>query len=229
MLVIKDLTSVLSMNRETRAEILAALREIHDGHWVRYLGTDGGRTLEWSGRLVVIGAVTTAWDQAHGVVATMGDRFVLIRTGRADPWRQARRNVDHEDQMRTVLADAEAGMMAGVDLAAPEPDDGDIEQLGAAADFATLARTAVVTDPRGDVVDAHAPEASMRFVKQLVQLVRGAMALGMSSQRATALALRCARDSVPPLRLAVLEDLAAYPGSTIYDVRKASGQAQGHR
>ena len=60
--------------------VLAALREIHDGLWHRNVGSDGGQTLTWKGRIVVIGACTTAWDQAHAVVATMGDRFILIRS-----------------------------------------------------------------------------------------------------------------------------------------------------
>ena len=79
LLVIKDVTSILSMNRDTRALVLAALREIYDGHWSRDVGTDGGFTLTWDGRLVVIGAVTTAWDSAYQVVSVMGDRFVLVR------------------------------------------------------------------------------------------------------------------------------------------------------
>jgi hypothetical protein len=42
-LVIKDVTSILSIDRNMRATILAALREIHDGQWVRNVGSDGGR------------------------------------------------------------------------------------------------------------------------------------------------------------------------------------------
>jgi hypothetical protein len=34
------------------------------------------------------------------------------------------------------------------------------------------------------------------------------------------LAVRCARDSIPPLRLAIIDDLASNPGSTATDVRK---------
>jgi hypothetical protein len=45
LLVVKDFTSILSMNRDTRALVLAALREIYDGHWTRNVGTDGGFTL----------------------------------------------------------------------------------------------------------------------------------------------------------------------------------------
>ena len=37
---------------------------------------------------------------------------------------------------------------------------------------------------------------------------------------AMALAIRCARNSMPPLRLAILEDIAANPGSRIIDVRR---------
>jgi hypothetical protein len=78
-LVIKDVTSILSANRDTRAMVLAALREVYDGRWSRNVGTNGGVTLEWTGRIAVVGAVTTAWDQAHAVIASMGDRFVLFR------------------------------------------------------------------------------------------------------------------------------------------------------
>ncbi len=63
--VIKDVTSILSADRNTRACVLAALREIYDGFWERNVGTDGGRTLSWRGRITIVGAVTTAWDAAH--------------------------------------------------------------------------------------------------------------------------------------------------------------------
>jgi hypothetical protein len=53
------------MNTDARAALLAAFREIHDGKWERNVGTDGGRTLTWTGRITVIGAVTTAWDRAR--------------------------------------------------------------------------------------------------------------------------------------------------------------------
>jgi hypothetical protein len=42
----------------------------------------------------------------------------------------------------------------------------------------------------------------------------------MSRAEAMALVIRCARDSMPPLRLCILEDVAANPGSRIIDVRR---------
>ena len=75
-------------------------------------------------------------------------------------------------------------------------------------------------DYRGDVMDAHAPEMPTRFAKQLAQMVRGSLALGLSRGAAMRLALRCARDSVPPLRMGILLDLARNPVSRATDVSK---------
>ena len=41
-IVCKDFGSILNMRAEARQALLMALREIYDGHWIRYLGNDGG-------------------------------------------------------------------------------------------------------------------------------------------------------------------------------------------
>jgi hypothetical protein len=79
------------------------------------------------------------------------------------------------------------------------------------ADIVTMARTAVERDYRGEVIDAHAPEMPTRFAKQLTQMVRGGIAIGLSRERAMRLAIRCALDSIPPLRLEIILDVAANP------------------
>jgi len=223
-LVIKDVTSILAMNRDQRAKVLAALREVYDGRWYRDVGTDGGQTIPWHGRIAVIGAVTTAWDTAHAVISTMGDRFTLIRidstTGRQAAGRQAIGNTGAETRMRAELAEAVAGVIAGMN---PDPisiSDAEAAVLLAAADLVTLARTGVEYDYRGDVIDAHAPEMPTRFAKQLTQIVRGGVAIGMDRAGALRLAIRCARDSMPPLRLAIIDDLAAHPHSLTSEVRR---------
>lgn len=224
LLVIKDFTSILSMNRDVRAAVLAALREVYDGRWERNVGTDGGQTLTWTGRIAVVGAVTTAYDTAHGVIASMGDRFALVRVdsrlGRLSAGRQALRNVGHEEQMRSELAAAAGGVLAGLDATSAGLTEQDMAILLGLADLVTMARTAVERDYRGEVVEAHAPEAPTRFAKMLGQLVRGALALGASQERALAVALRVAGDSVPPQRLAVLADVMAHPSSTTTEVTK---------
>ena len=64
-----------------------------------------------------------------------------------------------------------------------------------AANIVTLARTGVEIDYRGDIIDAHMPEMPTRFAKQLTQIMRGALAIGMLRQEAKTLVIRCARDS----------------------------------
>lgn len=218
LLVIKDVTSILSMNRDTRALVLAALREIYDGKWSRHIGSEGGRTLVWTGRIVVIGAVTTAWDSAHQVIATMGDRFVLVRLNsgnhRKAAGRQAMRNVSAETQMRDELTKCVTALMDGIDPdAAIELDGDEVETLLDLADLVTRARTAVERDYQGNPVFAHALEMPTRFAKQLVQLARGSLVLGKSRTDALTVATRGARDSMPPLRLRILADVAANPHS----------------
>jgi hypothetical protein len=225
LLVIKDVTSILSMHRDTRAALLAAFREIHDGKWERNLGTDGGKTLTWTGRIAIMGATTTAWDRAHDVIASMGDRFVVLRVdstmGRQAAGRQAIGNTGSEDAMRQHLAEAVGAVVAAVNTShAPTLTEADTDQLLQAADLTTLVRTGVDYDYKGDVIDAHAPEMPTRFAKQLAQVMRGAIAIGLDRERALRLALRCARDSMPPLRLAILEDVASHPGTRTHDVRQ---------
>lgn len=220
LMVIKDVTTIISMSRESRAQVLAALREIYDGKWNREVGTEGGRTLTWEGNLVVIGAVTTAWDAAHAVISSMGDRFVLIRIdsteNRREAGLQALRNVSHEKTMRAELADAVQAALDAVPEEAPIAlTDDEMSDLLDLADIVTLARTAVERDFQGNVVQAHAPEMPTRFLKQLGQIMRGGIALGMDRPEALDVAIRCAGDSMPPLRLAVLGDVLAHP-KTLY-------------
>jgi len=223
-LVIKDVTSILSADRQVRGGVLAAIREIYDGRWERNVGTDGGQTLTWTGRIAVIGAVTTAWDTAHAVISAMGDRFVLLRIdsneGRKPSGQRAIRNTGDETQMREQLAAAVAGVVQHAAITVDDLTQAEEDRILNAADIVTLARTAVERDYAGEIINSHAPEMPTRFAKQLTQMLRGGVAIGMPRERALQLVIRCARDSIPPLRLEILLDLAKYPHSRPGDVRR---------
>jgi hypothetical protein len=222
LLVIKDFTSILSADRNVRNTVLSGLREVHDGEWERHVGFAGGRTLSWAGRIVIVAACTTAWDAAHSVIATMGDRFVLVRgdrtAGREEAALKAIENTGREADMRTELAASMGALVASADLAVRDLRKAERAQLVKFANTVTWARTGVERDYRGDVVDAHAREMPTRFAKQLAQVVRGALSLGMPAETAMQLATRCARDSLDPLRRELLLDVAAHPGSSPDDV-----------
>ena len=115
-IVLKDFGSILSMHTETRAEVLAALREIYDGAWTRHLGTDGGRTLAWKGKVGLLFAATGVIDSHYAVIGSMGDRFLLSRlapVGRGQFNRAMKHVGDGTKQMRKELAEAVARLFAG--------------------------------------------------------------------------------------------------------------------
>ena len=219
LLVIKDVTSILSMDKRARALVLAALREIHDGTWERNVGIHGGKTLTWTGRITVVGACTTAWDTAHAVIAIMGDRFVVVRAdsnsiaSRLSAASKAIENTGQEARMRTELADAAGRLVTRASTDEHQLTPAETKRLIKLANIVTWTRSGVERDYKGDMVDAHAQEMPTRFAKQLTMLVRGAVAIGMPPDAAMRLAARCARDSISPLRRAILFDVADHPNA----------------
>ena len=116
-LAFKDFGSILSMHPEAKAETLAALREVYDGSWTRHLGSDGGRTLHWEGKVGLITAATGVIDSHYAVIGAMGDRFLFCRLAPTQGRAQFNRALDHvgdaTKRMRAELAEAVARLFAG--------------------------------------------------------------------------------------------------------------------
>lgn len=212
-LVCKDFTSVLSMNRERRAELLAALREIYDGAWTRHFGVDGGRSLSWSGKLGLLAGCTAAIDSYHQVVATMGERFLLYRLEAIDPQRQARqalKNTGKERQLRRELADAVQGLFRGLPLPDEPPPLNDQETAGlvALASLSAHARSGVERDGRTREVELILdPEAPARLAQSLRRLFGGMVAIGLPPAEAWPYVTKVGLDCMPKLRRGVFDRL----------------------
>lgn len=207
-IVAKDFGSVLSMNRDARAQLLAALREIYDGSWTRHVGTDGGRTLHWKGKVGFVGGVTPTIDRHHAVMGAMGERFVLYRLPEVDASQQARQALGHsgrEKQMRAELAECVQAILedAGND-ARPRSED-ETERLISLATLTVRARSAVERDGYTreiELVPGH--EAPTRLIVVLDRLLAGLDAIGVQREDGWRTVTKCALDSIPALRLAVL-------------------------
>jgi len=147
-LALRGVTSILSMPRGARTAVLGALREVCDGRWTRNLGTDGGKILKWEGRITLIGGVTTAWDEYHAVVATLGNRFLLMRPQTHDAKKtgvQALMNLGGESDMRGKLRTAMAGAVLHPDvkLASTSMSPEVIEKIVGVASVVALCRSQV--------------------------------------------------------------------------------------
>jgi Domain of unknown function (DUF3854) len=207
-LLLKDFTSILEMHRDSRAEILAALREIHDGRWDREVGSDGGKALSWTGRLGLIAGCTSAIDTAHEVIGQMGPRFVLVRLTRDKKIAAAAyRHEGEERVMRAALRTAVAGLL---DHLPGQPFDKAAarDPILALACYVALARSPVARRMGGDITLVMDEEAPTRMTKTLVRLWRASGVLGLDEAAAWSLIERVGLDSIPKLRRSILDDLA---------------------
>jgi len=171
----KDFTTVLSMRRETRAMILAQLREIHDGCFKRAFGT--GVTKEWHGRVTIIAAVTPVLDRHYGVFNVLGERFLNLRWPRPDSpeageWaiRQQGREADIQAQMQAAIK-AIFKQAAKAKPALPKAMETRIAQL---AEVVALGRTHVFRSSYGNREIEYVPEAeaNTRLSKGIAAITR---------------------------------------------------------
>jgi hypothetical protein len=211
-IVCKDFGSVLSMNRDARAAVLGALREVYDGSWTRHVGTDGGRTLAWAGRVGLVGGCTPTIDRHHAVMGAMGERFTLYRLPEVNADVQAREALRHsgrERQMRRELAAAARTSLEHLADPRARTDD-ETEQLIALSTFVVRARSAVERDGYSREIElVPSPEAPTRLVIVLDRLLAGLNAIGCERDHALRIVTKAALDSIPALRLAVLDTLYA--------------------
>lgn len=215
-LVMKDFGSVLSMNRDARAAAMAALREVYDGSWTRAVGSDGGRLLEWRGKVGLIAGGTTSYDRHHGVIAALGDRFVIVRLADLEADAAGLSALTHagrEGTMREQLDAALAGLVMSADATrVRDLTDDERRELVRLARFTGTARTGIERDGyTQELLVMPAPEGPGRLVVALRQVLAGLWAIGCDDATAWRIVRRVARDTVPALRTTVLTQLMTKP------------------
>lgn len=215
-LIIKDFGSILSMRSEVRSETLAALREVYDGRWTRRTGADNGAKLHWEGKVGLIGASTQVYDDHHGVIAQLGDRFLLCRLPNGSDKAQARLALRHAGEMTQRMRDDIAQTVAALFIAtagrvARPIFEAEEDRLIEASRFAIRLRAPVVRDARGgrEIESVHDHEGPARMVLALERLLAGLDILGMDREAALVLCERIAMDSVPQIRRRVFDALDA--------------------
>lgn len=211
-IVLKDFGSILSMHRDARAAVLAAMRELYDGSWTRLLGTDGGRRLHWEGRVGLLAGATTVLDSHHAVMAQLGERFLIYRVAVKDTPTQGRSSLAHhgrERAMRQELADAVAGLFAGLEHREPPPlTAADTDRLVSLAVLVAQARSPVVRDGyRREIELVPDTEAPGRVVGALARLLTGLRMIGVDEAEAWRVTAKTGLDSMPAARRLALEYL----------------------
>jgi hypothetical protein len=223
----KDFGVVLAMKFEQRAEVLQDLRDVYDGRLDRPVGADGGRTLTWEGSCGFIAGVTEAIDTHHGVIAQLGDRFVMVRLELADPDKQARKaigGVRDEAKMRAELAEAVGGLLGNVHGPWPDISEDARERLAGYAALVTRCRSMVERDRFSrDITSVPRAEQPARVAKQLAKLFAGLMYIGCTEDEAWPLLARVTLDSMPAVRRKALDHLYKHPDTTTSSVGAGIG------
>jgi hypothetical protein len=210
-LAFKDLTTVLTMNREARAEIIGQLREVADGKTEKSFGN--GLRVERAGKLGLVAGVTPIIDEQHAFLAVMGERFTLYRlpeVNRRDIARRSLARRGHEPELRARIRDTVSGFLEQFRGCGPLslPDELD-EDLIVLADIVTRARSGVARDGYSrDMLYLPEPEAPTRLAKQLAQLHAALLAIGAGHEEAWRVTRKVGWDSVPAVRCTVLDCLA---------------------
>ena len=186
-ILLKDFGSIISMHTETRAEVLAALREIYDGAWTRHVGTEGGRTLAWKGKVGLLFAATAGIDSHYTVIGSMGDRFLVSRlqpVGRGQFARAMRHVGAGTGQMRKELGEAVAQLFAGRRAEARTIKPEEIEHIDNAIMLAVRLRGAVARDRQSREIEAvYGAEGTARIGLTLERLLAGLDTLGVDRTR----------------------------------------------
>jgi hypothetical protein len=202
-MVMKDFGSILSMRPDAKLEILGALREVYDGAWTRHLGTEGGRTLSWGGKMGMVFGATGAMDLHHSVIGVMGDRFLFNRmVPDSGQFKWALKHVGTATQtMRKELAEAVAKLFAQPRREPRPLSDAEAECINTIIIKAVNLRGAVERDRRTSELEyIHGAEGTARIGLTLERLLAGLDALGVEREMAMKVVETVAMDSVPPLR-----------------------------
>src|SRR5262249_5509850 len=168
-LVLKDFGSILSMRPESKAELLAALREVYDGKWTRVIGADGGKTLHWSGKLGLLFGCTRVYDSYYGVLSMPRDRFLPSRHEPSEgPFLHAIKHANRASQMRARLVEAVTDLFAAPLPAPRDISDREVGWLNDILQIAVRLRGAVKRDYRTrELEDIYGAEGPARFGKAL--------------------------------------------------------------
>jgi len=231
----KDFTTILTMNDQSRAEIVGQLREVYDGEFKRRTGVG---EYHWKGKVTVLAACTPALEKAWSVQRDMGERFLTVRWPRSGGEAlavKAGEQQGHEEEIAKTTAALGREVVCsrvaapGVRLSLPSLNVAQLKQLAALAELVATLRPQVSRAKGGEIVEVPGCEEPGRVHKSLSLIVRAHASVwnGEVCDDDLRLAKRVARDSVPLRRLVVLEHMVAGETISVADLAKRNKVPQG--
>jgi hypothetical protein len=205
-LVIKDFTTVLNMNQQSREEVFGDLRDAFDGEYRKPFGN--GIRRSYSSKFGILAGVTPVIDLVLEGEVALGERFLRCQVdlpvgveGHIEYLRKAAKNVAHEEVMRKELKQAAEECLNyqfDTDVAISEEHQ---EQIIGMAVMVAMMRGTVPRDKyTKEIVAAPYMEIGTRLTKQLSKLLLGICMFrrkGFTGEEEMAIIRRIARNTIP--------------------------------
>ena len=175
----KDFTSILSLQKDDRQQVMGQLREIYDGSYSKTFGT--GEKINWRGKIGLIGGVTTAIYVMREIYAVMGERFLMYAPIMPDSILMAQRAMENMRSIKVARVNLQDSFADYLDRVVGVPTTLDNipdltnklrDELLELAEFATRSRSPVDRSFNGsrEISFIHPPELPTRFSSQLKSL-----------------------------------------------------------
>lgn len=212
-LIIKDLSPLLSMRREKRNVIIGQFRDAYDGFTDQGYGNVGH--VSYQAKFSMLAASTPAVENFESVNQELGERFIKFRV-RSNKSKakvlKAIGNIGKEDGMRSQIQAAISNFLDSLPTGGPPSTFFDMyaDPLTDLSDFVARARSHVPRDKQHNLLYQPKPEIGTRLGKELVKLflsladVRGKSEPDDEDLRTV---IRVAEDCLPPNRLIILNYL----------------------
>lgn len=211
--------TVLSGDAASTRATLGSIGMLHDQHWQREVGTDGGRTLSFVGRIGFLAACTDVIDHPDHLQANaeMGERCLYYRYPESDGYHEISSALDNPDG--TIKSDAIADLfiewvistdLDWNDLAPPRPlEPSEKKMISALAQFCARGRSGVYRDrySKNEISGSSRAALGPRIANTMAQLMRGMERCGCTPGEIDRVLRQCALDSLPSVRAGVIAAL----------------------
>ena len=216
--------TVLAAEPSATRSTLGAIGMLHDQHWQRDVGTDGGRTLSFHGRIGFLAACTDMIDHPdhQQANAEMGERCIFLRYPESDGYHEISRALENPDSAdkNTRMNDAFVQFREelGMDWDdAEEPRELTLEEkkmVVSLAQFTARGRSGVQRDRynRNEITGINRSALGPRIANSFAQLLRGMERIGCTPEDRVAVLRQCTMDSLPSLRAVAVRLLQQYAG-----------------
>lgn len=210
-LVVKDFSTVISMDRHAREEILATLRDAYDGEAKKSFGSEA-MVRAYTSKFGLLAGVVPEIDRIYSINQSLGERFLKYRTpieDRKSIINRASQNMGKEKDMRIELSGIVSKFLCSLKMADVSISEELETKMVDLALLISRLRSSVSRDGyKRNVQFMPEAEVGTRLLKQLKGLAQG-IALVRGKTEITEIEYdiitKIAKDTLPSKRLSLLQ------------------------